>query len=73
MEMVLAGCWEITPNIEVVFINSVDDHWYAFSMKWYRGFDAIEKSVWSWVNLPWSELVKEDEISDKDSKSESIL
>ena len=26
-------------NIEAVLINSVDDHWYAFSMKWYRGID----------------------------------
>lgn len=31
-------------NIEAVLINSVDDHWYAFSMKWYRGSDfALEK------------------------------
>ena len=26
-------------NIEAVLINSVDDHWYAFSKKWYRGID----------------------------------
>lgn len=26
-----------TKDIEAILINSVDDHWYAFSMKWYRG------------------------------------
>lgn len=26
-------------EIEAILINSVDDHWYAFSMKWYRGVE----------------------------------